>query len=96
MGGKHSVCTFLQGEIKSRSTLFTINIGYCILLHSVMSLKACRDGKLHYSSLNRPSCQLWALAPLLQDEEKIIPESQMGGSGANTSTPAAGFENVSL
>lgn len=51
MGGKQSVCTFPQGRIKSHSTLFTINIGYCILVHSAVSLKACHDGKLHYSTL---------------------------------------------
>lgn len=68
MGEKQSVCIFLQGKIKTHSTLSTINIEYHILLHSVMSPKACHDGKLLYSSLNRPSCQLWALALVLWDE----------------------------
>lgn len=62
------VCTFLQGKKRSHSTLFTINIRSCILLHSVMFPKACHDGKLHYNTLNRPSCHLWALALLLRDK----------------------------
>lgn len=67
-GEKQSRCTFLQGKIKTKKTSipFTINIGYCVLLHSVMSPKACHDGKLHHSALNRPSCQRWALVLLLR------------------------------
>lgn len=69
MAGKQSVCTILQGRMKNHATLLPINVGYCILLHSVMSQEACCDIKLHYSALNRPSLSALNLALLLGDEQ---------------------------
>lgn len=81
MGEKQKVCTFPQGRIKSHATLFTINIGYCLLVHSAMSLKACQGGKLHYSTLKRPSCRRRALGCYFE-MSRSLPKSQMGGQGA--------------